>query len=244
MTAAALRPDLITHLFATQRPPHEKSDAAATALSIALHGAVVVILVWGSASIKPTETAVVEEVTNVIPYVRTVPERKGGEDNRGGRVGTQAGAPPQPIEGPHVDVRPNPAVAFDPTKDFARPGTPSPTPDVTAGSGGSGDALTREGFEIRSVAPALLNQDDVKRALERNYPAMLRDAGISGRVTLWLLLDETGRVTRADVKESSGHAAFDDAARRVGEMMRFSPAMNRDARVKVWVALPIVFTTR
>ena len=28
---------------------------------------------------------------------------------------------------------------------------------------------------------------------------------------------------------------------RVGELMQFSPAMNRDQRVKVWVALPILF---
>jgi TonB family protein len=73
---------------------------------------------------------------------------------------------------------------------------------------------------------------------------MLRDAGIGGRVMLWLLLDERGQVAQVDVKEGSGHVAFDSAARKVGEMMRFSPAMNRDERVKVWVALPIVFTTR
>lgn len=241
MTAAALRPDLFTHLIATQRPHREKSDVAATALSVVLHGTAALALVWASASVKPTEDRVVEVVhPMVLPSPVVTPRTSSG--GGGGGDGRQSLVVPQRFDAPVLDLPTT--MPFNRSDDFARPGEPSSlTPGAPPGAG-SGDAPTRNGFEVRSVAPALLNPDDVKRALERNYPALLRDAGISGRVTLWLLLDESGRVVQADVKEGSGHVAFDDAARKVGEMMRFSPAMNRDERVKVWVALPIVFTTR
>jgi TonB family protein len=241
MTAAALRPDLFTHLIATQRPHREKSDMAATALSVLLHGTVVMALVWASTSIKPTEERVVEVIHPLVLPSQGVTPRA---PSRGGGGGNgQSLIVPQIFDGPVLDV-PNPT-SVNRADDFAKPGTPSTlTPSPPLGPSGVGDAPTRNGFEVRSVAPALLNQDDVRRALERNYPAILRDAGISGRVMLWLLLDESGHVAQVDVKESSGHAAFDNAAQKVGEMMRFSPAFNRDAKVKVWVALPVVFTTR
>jgi hypothetical protein len=53
-----------------------------------------------------------------------------------------------------------------------------------------------------------MNRDEVQRALEREYPKELRDAGIGGR------------------------------------MIRFSPALNKDRRVPVWITMPITFSTR
>ena len=43
------------------------------------------------------------------------------------------------------------------------------------------------------------------------------------------------------MKEGSGHEALDGAALKVGEIMEFTPALNRDQKVKVWIALPIIF---
>jgi TonB family protein len=241
MTAAALRPELFTNLIATHGPQREKSDVAATALSVVLHGTVALVLVWASTSIKPTEDRTVEVIHSLVLPSPVVTPRTSAGGGDGDGIG-QSVAMPQRFEAPVLDI-PNP-LSRNRADDFAKPGVPSALTPSSPSGPGSGDAPTRNGFEVRSVAPALLNPDDVKRALERNYPAMLRDAGIGGRVMLWLLLDESGRVAQVDVKESSGHVAFDNAARKVGEMMRFSPAMNRDERVKVWVALPIVFTTR
>jgi TonB family protein len=243
MTAAALRPDLFNHLIATQRPHREKSDVAATALSVLLHGTVALALVWASTSIKPKGDRVVEVVYPIALPSSVVTPRTSSGGGGGGSGGGRSLMMPQRFDAPILDV-PDP-LSVNRADDFAKPGDPSAlTRNAPTGPGGGGNAPTRSGFEVRSVAPALLNPDDVKRALERNYPALLRDAGISGRVTLWLLLDESGRVTQTEVKESSGHVAFDDAARKVGELMRFSPAMNRDERIKVWVMLPIVFTTK
>jgi periplasmic protein TonB len=95
-----------------------------------------------------------------------------------------------------------------------------------------------------TVAPQLLNTAEVQRALERNYPRPLRDAGIGGTVLMHFMIDEQGHVVRRQIAEASAYAAFDDAALSVAEVMRFAPAWNRDRKVAVWVQIPIVFTVR
>jgi len=49
---------------------------------------------------------------------------------------------------------------------------------------------------------------------------------------------------KTQVAESSGHQALDDAALLVADIIQFSPALNRDKRVPVWISVPINFTTR
>lgn len=95
-----------------------------------------------------------------------------------------------------------------------------------------------------SVAPRMLNDAEVRRALEREYPPLLRDAGIGGTVEVGFYISEEGRVINTLIRSSSGHAALDDAALRVADVFRFSPAMNREHVTAVWIALPITFTTR
>ena len=95
-----------------------------------------------------------------------------------------------------------------------------------------------------TVAPELRNRDEVRRALERFYPPFLRDAGIGGTVLVWFFIDETGKVRNHLIKESSGHKALDEAALKVADIMQFTPALNRDKKVPVWVALPIDFRTK
>lgn len=96
-------------------------------------------------------------------------------------------------------------------------------------------------FEVR---PELRNRTEVARVLERNYPAMLRDAGIGGTVQLWVFINEQGQVQRTRVNNSSGYPQLDQAAEAVAREMRFSPALNRDQRVPVWIQIPVTFTTR
>jgi periplasmic protein TonB len=78
----------------------------------------------------------------------------------------------------------------------------------------------------------------------RNYPPLLRDAGIGGTPVVWFFIDENGRVVRTQLSRSSGYPALDEAAINVAQVMQFSPALNRDRRVQVWVEIPIVFTAR
>lgn len=94
------------------------------------------------------------------------------------------------------------------------------------------------------VQPELRNPDEVRRALLREYPASYRDAGIGATVVVEFHLGSDGSILETGIAVSSGHAAFDRAALRVARTCRFSPAMNRDRPVAVWVNVPMVFEVR
>ena len=98
-------------------------------------------------------------------------------------------------------------------------------------------------FTPMTVSPDLLNEREVQRALEREYPPLLRDAGIGGTVKVHFFIDEEGVVKDTRIDESSGHSALDEAALRVADVFEFTPALNRDKKVPVWISLPITFTT-
>jgi len=113
---------------------------------------------------------------------------------------------------------------------------PPPDPDDGVGE--------RSPFVTYTQAPRLTNAAEFQSALQRAYPAALRDAGISGTVRLRIHVDADGRVTDQRVEESSGLTSLDAAALRLTPTMRFSPAMNYDKKVAVWVVMPLVFQTR
>jgi periplasmic protein TonB len=91
------------------------------------------------------------------------------------------------------------------------------------------------------IRPEIRNRQEVERALEREYPRTLKDAGIGGVVLVHFFVDEDGRVQNKLISASSGHIQLDEAAMKVAETMIFNPAMNRDERVAVWVSIPIRF---
>jgi protein TonB len=95
-----------------------------------------------------------------------------------------------------------------------------------------------------TVAPVLLNRDEIGKAVRDLYPRMLRRIGASGAVLLWILIDEEGRVLKSAINRSSGREAFDQAALGIPELMRFKPALNNDEPVPVWVVIPIEFRPR
>ena len=61
---------------------------------------------------------------------------------------------------------------------------------------------------------------------------------------LQAFISEEGLVLEAAVTGSSGYARLDEAALGLVDVMRFSPALNRDREVAVWVELPIEFRIR
>jgi TonB family protein len=98
-------------------------------------------------------------------------------------------------------------------------------------------------FTPFTVMPDLANRQDVRAALENEYPPELKAASQSGTVMVWALVGETGAVEQARVKKSSNDARFDSAAVRVARVMRFTPAQNLGKPAMVWVMLPIIFRT-
>jgi TonB family protein len=99
-------------------------------------------------------------------------------------------------------------------------------------------------FTPFTVRPDIRNRGELQEALVREYPPLLMDAGIGGTVQVWFYIDETGRVGRTAVNQSSGHEALDEAALKVAAIIQFTPALNREVPVPVWITLPITFTTR
>jgi TonB family protein len=117
----------------------------------------------------------------------------------------------------------------------------SALPPPPSGSDAVVDISAAPTFTPFTVAPRILNVDEVQRAMVREYPALLRDAGIGGTVRVYFFIDENGTVRDRRIDQSSGHPALDQVALAVAEVYRFSPAMNRDKVVPVWVSFPITF---
>lgn len=91
--------------------------------------------------------------------------------------------------------------------------------------------------------PKLSNASTVTRALERNYPPLLKDAGVTGTVTVKMRINEDGRVDASSVTiEDASNEQFGNAARKVVEQMRFRPAKVNGRPVKIMVTLPVSFT--
>ena len=158
---------------------------------------------------------------------------------------------PTPERTPTVtafDTPPTPPPPPPPAVDIPRE-PPAPQLVVLRGPDGEMVGYRFEGpsdipepeFTPMTVRPTLTNSDEVSRALTRAYPALLREAGIGGAPVLWLHIDETGIVDATRVHESSGYDALDEAAMRVAEAMRFTPAFDGDAVTATWVQIPIRF---
>ena len=118
---------------------------------------------------------------------------------------------------------------------------PLPPPSDEGAGASIRDAPT---FTPYTVRPRLLNREAVQQILIKEYPQLLKDARIGGTTLVWFFIDEDGRVLETRVKESSGHEQLDRAALRVASAMEFSPALNRDRRVQVWVQFPVIFQVR
>ena len=119
-----------------------------------------------------------------------------------------------------------------------------PEPELAAVPNAATDISAEPTFTPYTVAPDILNRAEVVQAMTREYPALLRNAGIGGTVTVYFFIDEDGVVEQFQIQESSGHQALDDAALAVAGVYRFSPALNRDKKVPVWVSFGITFQTR
>ena len=115
---------------------------------------------------------------------------------------------------------------------------PPPTND------GEADLSANPVFTPMSVRPEIRNRAEIQQALMTQYPAMLRNAGIGGTVEVWFFISEEGRVLDRRVFESSGYVQLDEAALKVAGVFRFTPALNRDQIVQVWIRFPIEFQVR
>ncbi len=99
-------------------------------------------------------------------------------------------------------------------------------------------------FTPYTVRPEIKNRREAVRIVERYYPKLLKDAGIGGQVMVWVFIDTNGVVKNAQVQKGSGNSSLDESALKAAREFEFTPALNRDQRVPVWVAIPITFSIK
>jgi protein TonB len=122
------------------------------------------------------------------------------------------------------------------------PGPRSGEVKPPAGNGDSGPRV----YELPMVEERpVLERTGLARILERNYPSILRDSRVNGRVVIELVVDEDGVPVpgSARVIEAS-HPAFGEATLRVADRFRFRPAKINRTPVPVVVTIPVVWTAR
>jgi protein TonB len=99
-------------------------------------------------------------------------------------------------------------------------------------------------FTPYTVKPEFKDMREAARIVERYYPEMLKQAGIGGKVLVWVFIDTNGNVKNVQVNKSSGNKSLDDAAAKAAREFKFTPALNRDKKVPVWIAIPITFSVK
>ena len=246
------RPDaplLVGHLMASAPPRSPVANAGSSALSILIHASLlslaVVLTAGGGARLANSPApdlflpVVPLDEPPPPPPVVQAPSDVGGA-GAAALHGFKLLAPPTVMPTDLPPIRPGFVLNEADYQGVGAPGG-SATGTRTAEGPPAEDIAAAPIFVPVTVAPELKNRAAVERALARAYPPMLRDAGVTGRVLVWVLVDEAGEVVKALVKETSGVQPLDDAALGVARAMRFSPGMNRDVRVKVWVAVPVDF---
>jgi len=127
--------------------------------------------------------------------------------------------PPSPQPAPVV-VAPAPPTPAPPPVVQAPPAPPAPQP-VLRSLGDAGIEYTR--------APAV------------TYPPISLRLREMGDLLLRVLVNEQGRVERAEIQKSSGYARLDNAAREAALRAAFKPYMDGGRAVPVWVVVPFSF---
>jgi TonB family protein len=91
-----------------------------------------------------------------------------------------------------------------------------------------------------TVLPVLVNGEAVTRALQQQYPPMLREAGVRGQAQVRFRVTEEGTPTDLRTIQAS-HPAFGEAAVQALAAARFRPARIGGSAVAYTVTLPVRF---
>lgn len=139
--------------------------------------------------------------------------------------------PPEPpkewtLPGPQTKtVEPEAAPQTTPGGEVGGTGTAAKTGGSGEGSDEGVPGGTGDGGTPLSAMPRLLNKDEILALLRRFYPESERRAGREGDVVVAIHIGRDGNVSSVDVMRSAG-PAFDEAAKKVAALMRFSPAIS------------------
>ncbi len=217
-------------LIETYRPRGTKTLFGLGVTSLAAHAALIGAAVYATLAARPADTAVRVDTTAVLltpePEKQTTPPSPQLADVLRGfqtlTVPTQL-----PTTLPPVNLQER----FDP-RDFSGMGVEGGRADGLApgGDGAYAEAVVEE-------RPSLLS------APQPRYPALLKEAGVQGRVLLRAIVDTTGRVEPTSVEvASSPNAAFDASARDWILHALFRPARVHGKAVRVHITQPLDYS--
>jgi protein TonB len=151
--------------------------------------------------------------------------------------------PPEPIQRPlvpqvgPVDLAED--LTISPTTWEANPVEQLPLPP-----GEEGEWVGASDLVPFTVAPKLRDPAHAARIVEQHYPPLLKDAGAGGSVVVEAFVDTLGRVQDVRLSRSSGVRSLDRAALQAVRLLEFTPALNRDKKVAVWIEQRITFEVR
>lgn len=103
--------------------------------------------------------------------------------------------------------------------------------------GGSSEVLSGPMFVPCEIMPAFVKQKKPR------YPDMARRARIEGRVIVSVLISENGRPIKAEIVKRipSDQTVFDNSAIECVMNSTYSPGIQNNTPVKVWLTVPIRF---
>jgi TonB family protein len=108
--------------------------------------------------------------------------------------------------------------------------------------GASGAVVTRPEGEQAPPAPQIVMPEQTK-FVEATYPEEAKAAGLQAEVLLFLDIDKTGKVLKAEVSEPAGHG-FDEAAQAAALGFEFRPATRDGKPIAVRIPYRYHFTLK
>jgi periplasmic protein TonB len=219
----------------------DASKSAALLVVLALHGAVLYGL-WSARLIPHPADAVTLFVNLISPSPPPTPDVPSSPE--------AAPAPPSPVkpiqrEAPRPIQSPHPLLASEapvvaPTDATAlRPPIEEPIPPIASAAPAASPAPPRP------AGPVALDSHLALACPVRtppSYPPVSRRLGETGKVVLRVELDETGRVSLAQVINSSGYKRLDEAALAAVRSWRCQPAQRDGQAVRSVAVQPFEFT--
>lgn len=120
--------------------------------------------------------------------------------------------------------------------------------DLTAGTGG-GFVMEIPKFTMKGGDEAFGGGDldsppTPVTKLPPTYPSSLLSKGIGGRVLVTCTVDDSGRVTAASIKQSSGHPDLDKAAVGAVNKWKFKPGTKAGRKIKSTCVVPFNFEVK
>lgn len=188
------------------------SRAMEKSVTVALALFLLLFLAYPSVKVKPYERMKKQEIIEV----ENIPE------THQQKVAPPPPRPSIPVESESEEV-PEDVTIGETDLDLTQPPPPPPPP-----------APEQTEFVAYDKAPQLT------RLVKPIYPEIARKAGVEGTVILKIQVDEKGNVINAKVLKGLG-AGLDEAAIAAAMQCKFTPAMQRDKPVKVWVSYPVRF---